>query len=113
MVSMRTFVGSCLAGSIMLWGGVGHAQTYPSKPIRIVTATVGGSSDFISRLIGQGIQGSIGQPVVVENRGGIVAAEQVVKAPPDGYTLLLNAGTWYIATLFEKQSYDPIKDFAP
>jgi tripartite-type tricarboxylate transporter receptor subunit TctC len=90
-----------------------HAQTYPSKPIRIFTATVGGSSDFISRLIAQGISGPLGQPVIVENRGGVLAAEPVSKAPPDGYSLLLNAGTWYIATLMQKLSYDPERDFAP
>ncbi len=91
----------------------GPGQTYPSKPIRIYTATVGGSSDFISRLVAQGISGPLGQPVIVENRGGILAAEPVSKAAPDGYSLLLNAGTWYIATLLQKQTYDPVRDFSP
>ena len=68
------------------------AQDFPSKPIRILTSGAGGSSDFISRLVAQGIAGPLGQPVVIENRGGILAAEPVSKSAPDGYSLLLNAG---------------------
>ena len=89
-----------------------QAQDYPLKPIRIYTSNIGGSSDFLARLIAQGIAPSLGQSVVVENRGGIFAAEPVAKAPPDGYSLLLNAGTWYVATLLSKLPYDPLKDFS-
>src|SRR5262245_60909034 len=113
MVNSR-FVSAVVTIAAMTFAaGAVHSQAYPSKPIRIFTATAGGSSDFISRLLGQGISGSLGQPIVVENRGGILAAETVAKAAADGYTLLLNAGTWYIATLLQKQSYDPVRDFAP
>jgi hypothetical protein len=60
------------------------SQTYPSKPIRILTSAVGGSSDFASRQIAQGITESLGQPVIVDNRGNI-SGELASKAPPDGY----------------------------
>src|SRR4051812_3934096 len=62
-----------------------HAQIYPTKPVRIVTGAVAGSSDFGARLIAQGIAGPLGQPVVVDNRGGsvVIAAEAVARATPD------------------------------
>jgi tripartite-type tricarboxylate transporter receptor subunit TctC len=113
MPKKRVVQVSISIAALALVGGPAHGQAYPSKPIRIVTATAGGGSDFMSRLLGQGITGSLAQPVIVENRGGILAAETVAKAAPDGYTLLLNAGTWYIATLLQKQSYDPVRDFVP
>jgi tripartite-type tricarboxylate transporter receptor subunit TctC len=100
--------------AIMSNAGLADAQAYPGKPVRIVTASAGSNSDFLARLIAQGISGPLGQPVVVDNRSsGFLAAEAVAKAPPDGYTLLLNTSAWYTVTLFEKQNYDPEKDFAP
>jgi len=88
-------------------------QAYPDRPIRIYTSNVGGSNDILSRMIAQGITGNLGQPVLVENRGGIIAAVAVFKSPPDGYSLLINSGTWYIASFLSKLPYDPIKDFTP
>src|SRR5262249_15052292 len=65
-------------------------QNYPSRPIRIVTSDPGGGADIVARLIAQGIAGTIGQPLIVDNRGGGVIPGQIVsKATPDGYTLLL------------------------
>ncbi len=104
-------------------GGVAHAQSsstgagaaYPYKPIRIVTSAVGGGSDFVSRLIAQGISGPLGQQVIVENRaGGVIPGDVVVKSLPDGYTLLLTSSTlWLASFLQDKVPFDPIKDFAP
>src|SRR5262245_14979358 len=89
-------------------------QDYPNRTIRIVTGGVGGGNDLISRLIGQGIAGSLGQQVIVENRsGGFIQGEIVAKAPADGYTLLVNGGSFYIGTLLQKAPYDPLRDFAP
>jgi tripartite-type tricarboxylate transporter receptor subunit TctC len=94
------------------------AQTYPSKPIRIVCAfPVGGIADLYARIIGQRVAASWGQPVVVENRtgaGGTIAAETVAKSPADGYTLVMGAvGTHAVnISLFAKLPYDPVKDFA-
>ncbi|HEX2825095.1 MAG TPA: tripartite tricarboxylate transporter substrate binding protein [Burkholderiales bacterium] len=93
------------------------AQTYPAKPIRIVTAEPGGGNDFTARTIGQAIGGRLGQPWVVDNRGGaggLIAAEIVARAPADGYTLLVYAGNiWTIPLLQPNVRYDPLRDFAP
>ena len=90
-------------------------QTYPNRPVRLVATAAGGAGDVAARIIGQNISGSLGQPVVVENRGtGIVPGEIVAKAPPDGYTLLI-AGTviWLSPFLQEHLPFDPLKDFSP
>src|SRR5262249_1697441 len=89
------------------------AQNFPTKPLRIVTQEAGGSGDFSSRLIGQGISGPLGEPVIVENRTSITIAGIVAKSPPDGYTMM-HAGSGFLFTpLLQKVSYDPVKDYAP
>ncbi len=91
----------------------GSAQPYPHKPIRIVVAEAGGTSDFAGRLIGQTISGSLGQPLIVDNRGIAFSGEIVSKAPPDGYTVLLNGSGFCLAPLLQaKPSYDATRDFA-
>ena len=89
------------------------AQNYPNKPVRIVTNEAGGSTDFIARIVSQGITGPLGQPIIIENRPSGIVGEIVAKALPDGYTLLVAANALWISTLLEKKSYDPIRDFAP
>ena len=91
------------------------AQTFPTKPIRIVTAQAGGGTDFVSRIIAQGLSESLRQQVIVDNRGGNVAigAELVAKSPPDGHTLVLNAATIWVVPLMQNVQYDPVRDFAP
>jgi tripartite-type tricarboxylate transporter receptor subunit TctC len=97
----------------------GQAQTYPTKPIRmIVPFPAGGPTDTHSRWAAQQLNVAFGQAVVVENRGGaggIIGTEAAAKAPADGYTLLGgNPGPLTIAPSLRKQlGYDPIKDFAP
>jgi tripartite-type tricarboxylate transporter receptor subunit TctC len=92
---------------------------YPNRPIRlVVTVPPGGAADFIARLIGGKLTDSLGQPVLVENRGGAggtIAADTVAKAPADGYTLLQNSITTHGVGphLYAKLPYDPVKDFAP
>ena len=98
--------------------GVAVAQTYPAKPIRIVIGTpAGGGSDLMARYVGQQLTAAWGQQVIVEPRpgaGGNIAAEQIAKAPPDGYTLYVPYGTHTVnPSLYSKIGYDPIKDFAP
>ena len=103
-------------GLVVLGAGAVRGQDYPTKPIRIVTGSAGGGQDFATRIIAQGISGSLGQPVIVDNRGGsgIIAAEIVAKAPPDGYTLLVAASPHWILPLLQDQvPYDPVKDFSP
>jgi tripartite-type tricarboxylate transporter receptor subunit TctC len=92
---------------------------FPSKPIRIlVPTTAGGVPDVLARSVGQRMAESLGQPVVVENRagaGGILAAEAVLKSPPDGHTLFLgDTGNYAVsAALYAKFPYDVQKDFVP
>src|SRR6185369_13678210 len=93
--------------------GVACGQDYPVKPIRIVTGSPGGGTDLTARLIAQGIAGPLGQPVVVDNRGGSLPPEIVSQAPPDGYVLLYDGDSFMLGPLMEKMSYDPVKDFSP
>ena len=100
--------------AVMAGVGSASAQTYPSKPIRIVTSGVGGSGDFTARLMAQGIASGLGQQVIVENRAAGGGSGVIVsQAQPDGYTLLINGGSLWIGTLIEKTPYDVLKDFAP
>jgi tripartite-type tricarboxylate transporter receptor subunit TctC len=110
---MRAF----FAVLILAFANLGSAQDYPSRPIRlIVTVPPGGAADFIARLIGGKVSEALGQPVLVENRGGAggtIAADAVAKAAPDGYTLLQNSITTHGVGphLYSKLPYDPVKDF--
>jgi len=96
-----------------------YAQSWPSKPIHLLVPFVpGGNVDITARAVAPGLQEVLGQPVIVENRpgaGGTIAATQVAKAPPDGYTLLMGStSTLAVApALYQKDSYDPVKDFSP
>ena len=94
------------------------AQSYPSRPVRIIVATgAGGAPDILARLMGQWLSERLGQPFVTENRpggGNNIGTEAVVRAAPDGYTLLLVDPTASInATLYEKLNYNFIRDVAP
>ena len=95
---------------------VSGQQNYPNRPVRIVTAEAGGGNDFTARLLAQGLGGSLGQPVIVENRagaGGAIAAELVARAQPDGHTLILYGSNFFTLPLLKKVPYDVVKDFAP
>lgn len=93
------------------------AQTYPSKPVRIVVPFApGGGSDFIGRFIAQRLNASLGQQVIVENKpgaGGVLGIEQGVKAAPDGYTLTLIASSYTVNPSIYKLNFDPIADVTP
>jgi tripartite-type tricarboxylate transporter receptor subunit TctC len=112
----RLILGLCAA---LLLGGPAIAQTYPSKPIRLVVGySAGGGNDLIARIVAAKLQEKLGQPIVVDNKPGaqsIVAAELVAKAAPDGYTLLVApSGPMTInPAVYAKLPYDPAKDFAP
>lgn len=93
--------------------GMASGQTYPNKPVRIVASEAGGAGDFVARVIAQGIAGPLGQSVVVENRPLIIDPLIVLKALPDGYTLLLGGTALWIQPLLEKMPYDAVKDFLP
>ncbi len=93
----------------------GYAQGFPVKPVRIITAEVGGGADFIARLVAQGLGAALGQQFFVENRGGnvILSVDAVAKAPPDGHVLLLYANAVWTLPLLQSVPYDPLKDLAP
>ncbi len=94
-----------------------EAQTYPTRPVRLVIGFgPGGVADIVARTVAPKLSESLGQQVVVENRpsaGGIVAAETVAKAEPDGHTLLLlTNGNAVSQALFKSLPYDPVNDFS-
>jgi tripartite-type tricarboxylate transporter receptor subunit TctC len=94
--------------------GNANAQAYPTKPVRIVVTGVGSGGDFAARLIAQGVTATLGQALIVDNRGsGNLPAEIVAKAAPDGYTLCLSAAPLWITPFLRKTAYDPLRDFAP
>src|SRR5690606_5948189 len=106
-----------LASLLMLTAFVqAGAQNYPEKPIRVVVPwPAGGSNDIVARIVAQYVAGSIGQTLVIDNRGGAagtIGTDVVAKSPPDGYTLLITSATHLgNAHLYKKLPYHPIKDF--
>jgi len=119
----RQFVSrSCarlLAISLLFAAGGVFAQSYPTKPIRLIAPfSAGGALDLIARSIGQKLADSFGKPVIVDNRAGAsgaIGSEMVANSAPDGYTLLLGATTTHgiNPALNPKLAYDPVKDFTP
>ena len=111
----RTLVAAGLA--VLALGA--HAQTYPARPVRLmVPFPAGSATDQIARLVGQQLQEELKQPFIVENKPGAqgaIAAAEVARAAPDGYTLLVTTNTPQAAnvSLFKKLPYDPVRDFAP
>ena len=94
------------------------AQEYPAKPVRIVVASApGGGTDFVARVLNAQLAARLGQPVVIDNRGGAggtVGTDIVAKAAPDGYTVLMVFINFAIhPSLYEKLPYDSVRDFAP
>jgi tripartite-type tricarboxylate transporter receptor subunit TctC len=111
---LRAFGTSILLAALVAVAGFASGEDYPSKSIRIVAPGVGGSGDFVSRLIAQGISGPLGQQVIVDNKPtGVIQAEAVYKAAPDGYTLLVAGGSVWIFPLLRKTVYDVVRDFSP
>jgi tripartite-type tricarboxylate transporter receptor subunit TctC len=104
---------------LCLFTGFAFGQSYPTRPVKlIVPFPAGSATDQIARVIGQQLQENLGQPFVVENKPGAqgsIAATEVARAAPDGYTLMVGTNTPLAAnpSLFKKLNYDPVKDFAP
>jgi tripartite-type tricarboxylate transporter receptor subunit TctC len=97
--------------------GAAVAQSYPTKPVRIIAPFApGGGTDFIARVAAQKLTEGLGQQFIVDNRpgaGGSIGAEQGAKAPPDGYTLTLIAGSYSVNPSMFKLAFDPVNDITP
>ncbi len=107
-----------IAGVMSGFGSVASPQEYPTRPIRMVVAFApGGAPDIIGRIVGQRLNESLGQPVIVDNRPGAtgnIGAEIVARATPDGYTLFMATLSVAISpSFFRKLPFDPVKSFAP
>jgi tripartite-type tricarboxylate transporter receptor subunit TctC len=112
-------VAALFAYTTLFAGGAVAQPVYPAKAIRyVVPFPAGGPLDIVARAIGQELNKSWGQPVIIDNRpgaGGNIGADLVAKAPADGYTILMGAVSTHAinVTLYNKLPYDPIRDFAP
>jgi tripartite-type tricarboxylate transporter receptor subunit TctC len=120
MQRRQWIIGATAAAVAMAFGQSALAQgKFPERAITIVVPSApGGSTDFTARLIAEPLSRALGQPVVVENKAGAsgnIGNQQVAKAKPDGYTLLLAYSGYQVGNphLFKKAGWDPIKDFAP
>ena len=108
-----------LLAALAAAAGPGRAQSWPARPIRVVVNfPPGGAADQIARVIAQPLQEALGQPVVVENRGGSggnLGGDVVAKSPPDGYTLLMSSGGMVSVNphIYAKMPFNPAKDLVP
>ena len=106
-----------LVAVLAVAAGLAQSQQYPTKPVRIIAPFApGGGTDFIARLIAQKLTERLGHQVIVENKpgaGGNLGAEFAVKSAPDGYTLLLVAGSYTVNPSLYKLSFDPVSDITP
>ncbi len=112
-----TIASSMAAAAIAVGTQPAVAQNYPAKPIRIVAPFApGGGTDFIARVAAQKMTETLGQQVIVDNRpgaGGSLGAEIGAKAPPDGYTFTLIAGSYCVNPALYKLNFDPVNDITP
>jgi tripartite-type tricarboxylate transporter receptor subunit TctC len=114
---MKKTIAALGLASLAFAAALAHAQPYPNKPVKIVAPFApGGGSDFIARLIAQKLTEKLGTQFIVENKpgaGGNLGAEQAVRAPADGYTLLLVAGSYTVNPSLYKLTFDPVNDITP
>ena len=115
---MRPLITLLVIAAAAAFSVPGAAQTYPAKPIRIVVAyPAGGANDIIARAVGQRMSEMLGQPVIIDNRGGgggTIGADIAAKSAADGYALFMAAGAHALApSLYAKLPYDIVADFAP
>jgi tripartite-type tricarboxylate transporter receptor subunit TctC len=116
---IRILKALALAAGALACSAAAHAQTYPTKPVRlIVPYAPGQGTDVLSRFLGQKLQESLGQPFVIENRpgaGGNIGADAAAKAAPDGYTLVMGTNATHAANLamYGSLPFDHVGDFAP
>src|SRR5262245_21690167 len=109
--------------AVIALGGLAHRESaaqggdnFPSKPMRVIVPfPPGGGTDIMARIVGQRLSESVGQPVLIDNRGGaagLIGTELAMKAPADGYTMLVAVTAYTInPSLYRKVNYDPVRDF--
>lgn len=114
-LSSRHWPVPLLGGLAILAAATGAAgEAFPARPIRIVTSEPGSGTDLVARLVAQGLTDRLGRQVIVENRGGMLSGDVVMKAAPDGYTLLVSGTSlWLAPFLRESAHYNPVRDFTP
>ncbi|HEY6864643.1 MAG TPA: tripartite tricarboxylate transporter substrate-binding protein, partial [Burkholderiales bacterium] len=109
----------CFSLALALLSAFAHAQPFPSRPLHlIVPFPPGGSTDILARALAQKMSEGLGQPVVIDNRGGAggtIGAAEAAKAAPDGHTIMMgHLGTLAVApAIYRKLPYDPVRSFAP
>jgi tripartite-type tricarboxylate transporter receptor subunit TctC len=119
MTHIATFACACAVGFAMPAAAAAAADAYPEKPITfIVPFAAGSATDSLARVIAQEVTGETKQRVIVDDRpgaSGILGAQTVAKAPPDGYTVFITTNTTHAANqhLYKQLPYDPVRDFAP
>jgi tripartite-type tricarboxylate transporter receptor subunit TctC len=105
--------------AVVAQGSLTHAQDYPNRPVKIVVPFgAGGGTDALARFLARGLEQRLGQPFIIENRGGsgtTLGATAVARSEPDGYTIMLGTASTFAAApgLYKKLAYDPTKDFSP
>jgi tripartite-type tricarboxylate transporter receptor subunit TctC len=104
-----------MTAAALLVASLAFGQDFPSKPIRMITVGTGGTADFVTRLLAQGVTTNTGAQVVVDNRGGslVIPVQVAAKLPSDGYALLVMSNGMWTLPLMQRVSYDAVQDFAP
>jgi len=109
----KSFFSIC-AAAVAFSSTFASAQTYPTKPVRFVTSEPGGTNDITARLIAPGLSASLGQQVLIDNRpAGVIPGQLVMKAAPDGHTLLLTTNLLWTLPLIQSAPFDANRDFVP
>ena len=117
--TIRARLGAAIGAAALVFAGTAVAQTFPDKPIRIVVPyAAGGSTDNMARVMQEPLQKFLGQPVIIDNKpgaSGVLAAREVIRSKPDGYTLFfVNNGNLAVVPFVQKDAnYDGAKDFTP
>jgi tripartite-type tricarboxylate transporter receptor subunit TctC len=114
-----TRLAALAVAAVVAQGNFAHAQDYPNRPVKIVVPFgAGGGTDALARFLARGLEQRLGQPFIIENRGGsgtTLGATAVARSEPDGYTIMLGTASTFAAApgLYKKLAYDPTKDFSP
>jgi tripartite-type tricarboxylate transporter receptor subunit TctC len=118
-MNIRTLLAAAFCAGALLQTAGAAAQAWPAKPIRLmVPFPPGGSTDIVARIVAQKLGEKLGQPIVIENRGGAggtIGTALIAKSAPDGYNLAVASTSTHVVApgVYAKLDYDPVKDFAP